>query len=99
MKKRNVVIDGFRTAVSVEDEFWRELKRMAARENTTLGEQVRLASCDLPTHNRSSAVRCYVLKRVREKHDDRRRTAEGVQETHQGRPLADDREAPGQGRP
>jgi len=37
IRKRNVVISGRKTSVSVEDEFWRGLKEIAFARNIKLG--------------------------------------------------------------
>ena len=66
IKKRSVVIDGRKTSVSVEDEFWDGLKEMASDHRKTLGEAV--ASLMTPdTSNLSSAIRLAVLGYIRGK--------------------------------
>lgn len=66
IKKRSVVIDGRKTSVSVEDEFWDGLKEMASDQRKTLGEAV--AGLMTPdTSNLSSAIRLAVLGHIRGK--------------------------------
>ena len=39
--KRSVVIDGHKTSVSLEDAFWRDLKKIAHMQQATLSEVVK----------------------------------------------------------
>ena len=58
--KYSVAIDGHRTSVSLELEFWRALKKIAAARRVTLGALV--AEVDRTrTGNLSSAVSVFVL--------------------------------------
>ena len=43
--KRNIVIDGHKTSVSLEDAFWNALKEIAYTRQTTLSELVGRNSC------------------------------------------------------
>jgi predicted DNA-binding ribbon-helix-helix protein len=60
MKKRSLTIDGHRTSISLEDEFWDGLKHIANIRSCTLVEIVRKIDenrkCGL-----SSAIRVFVL--------------------------------------
>ncbi len=38
--KRSVVVDGHKTSVSLEDEFWKALKEIAAARSATLSDLV-----------------------------------------------------------
>ena len=42
LKKRSVTIAGHRTSISLEDEFWSELVRIAAERNMSLNGLIRL---------------------------------------------------------
>jgi predicted DNA-binding ribbon-helix-helix protein len=63
--KRSIVIDGHKTSVSVEDAFWSRLKEIAHDEHATMSKMV--GNIDkLRRHgNLSSAIRLFVLDRVR----------------------------------
>lgn len=63
MKKRSVTLRGHRTSITLEDEFWQQLTRLAAAEK--LSAQELIARIDEGrTGNLSSAIRVYVLKAV-----------------------------------
>lgn len=60
VRKRSVVIEGQRTAVSLEDEFYSILLAIAQRQGLSLRQLV--ASVPVDRHqNRSSALRTYAL--------------------------------------
>ncbi len=63
--KRSIVIAGHKTSVSLEDEFWKGLKEIAASRSMTLSDLV--ASIDGGRHqgNLSSAIRLFVLNHYR----------------------------------
>jgi predicted DNA-binding ribbon-helix-helix protein len=63
--KRSIVIGGHKTSVSLEDAFWRGLKEIAHTRRMTLSNIV--SEIDKARHqsNLSSAIRLYVLDRVR----------------------------------
>lgn len=64
MKKRSVKISGHLTSVSLEEEFWQELKKLARAEKLSLNELI--AKIDKQrSENLSSALRLYVLKQLR----------------------------------
>ena len=60
--KHSVVINGHKTSVSLEDEFWLGLKEMALNKKSKLNREV--AAIDDVRGNRalSSAIRCSVLE-------------------------------------
>ena len=61
--KYSVAIDGHRTSVSLEPEFWRALKAIAAVRRVTLGALV--AEVDRARKgNLSSALRVFVLNEM-----------------------------------
>ena len=65
IRKRSVVIAGHRTSVSIEQPFWEALKEIAGRDGISLNAAI--AHIDAArTHNLSSAIRIYVLKRLRQ---------------------------------
>ncbi len=62
MRKRSVSIDGHGTSVSLEDEFWAELKRIAARDGSSLAALIARVDRERGTrHALSSALRLHVL--------------------------------------
>ena len=61
IRKRNVVLSGRKTSVSVEDEFWRGLKEIAFARNTKLGVLVSEIDSTRQHANLSSAIRLFVL--------------------------------------
>jgi predicted DNA-binding ribbon-helix-helix protein len=63
--KRSIVIGGHKTSVSLEDAFWSGLKEIALGQHTTLSNTVaEIDRCRLQS-NLSSAIRLFVLDRVR----------------------------------
>jgi len=61
IRKRNVVLSGRKTSVSVEDEFWRGLKEIAFTRDTKLGILVSEIDSTRQHANLSSAIRLFVL--------------------------------------
>ena len=63
--KRSVVIDGHKTSVSLEDAFWSGLKEIAHAQHATLSNMVTEIDKTREQANLSSAIRLFVLDRVR----------------------------------
>ena len=63
--KRSVVIDGHRTSISLEDAFWSSLKAIAQAQGSTLAQTITTINETRKQGNLSSAVRLFVLDRVR----------------------------------
>jgi predicted DNA-binding ribbon-helix-helix protein len=62
--KRSIVIAGRKTSVSLEEDFWRAFREIAATRNLSLTELV--GSIDSGrTGNLSSAIRLFVLNHYR----------------------------------
>jgi predicted DNA-binding ribbon-helix-helix protein len=61
IRKRSVTLDGHRTSVSLEDEYWKELKRMAAGSAVPLAVLIERIDRERGTRNLSSALRLSVL--------------------------------------
>jgi len=59
--KRSIVIAGHKTSVSLEDEFWKTLKEIAAGRDMTLSELVAAIDSERQLGNLSSAIRLFVL--------------------------------------
>ncbi len=64
--KRSVIVAGHRTSVSLEQEFWAELARLARADGVSLNELVTSIDHDR-TGGLSSAIRVHVLARLRER--------------------------------
>ncbi len=62
--KRSVLIAGHRTSVSVEEPFWRELKRIAAARGMSVAALVAEIDADRKRQNLSSAIRVFVLRQA-----------------------------------
>jgi predicted DNA-binding ribbon-helix-helix protein len=63
VKKRSVEIAGHRTSLSLEQAFWRALKRIAAQDGVSINRLIERIDRER-TGNLSSAVRVYVLERL-----------------------------------
>ena len=63
--KRSIVIDGHKTSVSLEDAFWSGLKEIARGQQATLSNVVAEIDKARQRGNLSSAIRLFVLDRVR----------------------------------
>lgn len=68
MKNHSVKIHGHATSVSLEDEFWSDLKQIAKRENVSLASLItQIDDARGISHNLSSALRLFVLEDWRKK--------------------------------
>jgi predicted DNA-binding ribbon-helix-helix protein len=68
IRKHSATLHGHRTSFSLEDEFWEELKRIAAERDLSIAGLI--ASIDdarAPDSNLSSALRLHVLRWHQEK--------------------------------
>ena len=63
IKKRSVEIAGHRTSLSLEEAFWRALKRIAAQDGVSINRLIARIHRER-AGNLSSAVRVYVLERL-----------------------------------
>ena len=63
VKKRSVEIAGHWTSLSLEEAFWRALKRIAARDGVSINKLIEQID-RVRGGNLSSAVRVYVLERL-----------------------------------
>jgi predicted DNA-binding ribbon-helix-helix protein len=59
--KRSIVLAGHKTSVSLEDEFWKGLKEIAAQRLVSLSDLVGAIDLQRQHGNLSSAVRLFVL--------------------------------------
>ena len=65
IRKRSVVLKGHATSVSLEEEFWTELKRMAAAEAVPLSVLIGRIDDGRAGANLSSALRLAVLANLK----------------------------------
>ncbi len=69
LRRHSVTLDGHRTSVAIEDEFWEELTRIAALRGLSMAKlvaEVDAARARLdPPPNLGSALRLYVLADLR----------------------------------
>ena len=63
--KRSIVIGGHKTSVSLEDAFWGGLKEIAHGRHVTLSNMVAEIDKTRQQSNLSSAIRLFVLDRLR----------------------------------
>jgi predicted DNA-binding ribbon-helix-helix protein len=63
--KRSIVIAGHKTSVSLEDAFWNGLKEIAHGDHITMSNMVGAIDKHRGHSNLSSAIRLFVLDRVR----------------------------------
>jgi predicted DNA-binding ribbon-helix-helix protein len=60
--KRSLVIAGHRTSISLEDAFWRRLRRIAAARALSLNRLAAMIDASRDGANLSSAIRVFVLE-------------------------------------
>ncbi len=65
IRKRSVTLQTHPTSVSLEDEFWSELKRMAAELGVSLNTLIERVDEARGSHNLSSALRLAVLAELK----------------------------------
>jgi predicted DNA-binding ribbon-helix-helix protein len=63
--KRSIVLDGHKTSVSLENEFWHGLREIAGRENISLSTLVGKIDHERNSCNLSSAIRVHVFNYFR----------------------------------
>ena len=63
--KRSVIIDGHKTSMSLEDDFWQGVKKIAAGRRVTIAGLVHEIDRQRQQGNLSSAVRLFVLEYYR----------------------------------
>jgi predicted DNA-binding ribbon-helix-helix protein len=74
--KRSIVLDGHKTSVSLENEFWHGLREIAGRENISLSGLVGKIDGARNSCNLSSAIRVHVFNYFRA-HIDRLENGRG----------------------
>jgi predicted DNA-binding ribbon-helix-helix protein len=68
--KRSVVLNGHKTSVSLENEFWEGLRDIGDAKKAKLSELVRQVDQERSNGNLSSAIRVFVLRYFRAGHPD-----------------------------
>lgn len=67
LEKHSITLMGHRTSISIEKEFWIELKHIAIIQNKSINQIV--SSIDIEGHdNLSSAIRVFILNYLKEVH-------------------------------
>jgi predicted DNA-binding ribbon-helix-helix protein len=64
--KRSIVIAGHKTSVSLEEPFWTCLREIAEARHASVSRVVADIESSRPRGNLSSAIRTFVLNKVRE---------------------------------
>ncbi|MBE6447831.1 MAG: aryl-sulfate sulfotransferase [Alphaproteobacteria bacterium] len=65
MRKISVIIAGrHQTSICLEDEFYDELKKIAAHEKKSINELVTEIDATRDNNNLSSAIRVFILKKL-----------------------------------
>lgn len=59
--KRSIVINGHKTSVSLESDFWKGLRQIAEIKQTTLSKLIASIDSQRKNGNLSSAIRLFVL--------------------------------------
>jgi predicted DNA-binding ribbon-helix-helix protein len=67
IRKRSVTLQAHATSVSLEDQYWAELKRMAAELGVSLATLIERVDAARGPHNLSSALRLAVLADLKAK--------------------------------
>jgi predicted DNA-binding ribbon-helix-helix protein len=67
--KRSVIIAGHKTSVTLEEEFWKSVKEIAAERNMTVMQLVGEIDAKRQQANLSSAIRLFVIGVYRDRID------------------------------
>jgi predicted DNA-binding ribbon-helix-helix protein len=72
--KRSTRVDGRKTSVALEDEFWTALKEIATTQNVSIPQLISMIDSQGQNNNLSSAIRLYVFNYFKHgrKHSARR---------------------------
>ena len=65
LRKRSVIIQGRKTSISLEDEFWEGIKEIATARGQTITQLVNAIDAQSDGHNLSSAIRVFVMTHFR----------------------------------
>jgi len=81
--KRSIVLNGHKTSVSLENEFWEGLRQIAESQKSKVSALVQRIDRERTNRNLSSAIRIYVFNHFRERFAGERPT----QTVSSGTPL------------
>lgn len=65
LEKHSITISGHRTSISLEPEFWNELKNICKIENKSLGKIITEIDEKSIDYNLSSKIRIFILKKIK----------------------------------
>ena len=65
--KRSIVLNGHKTSVSLENEFWEGLRQIADAQKSKVSAMVQRIDRERTNRNLSSAIRIYVFNHFRER--------------------------------
>ncbi len=65
--KRSIVLNGHKTSVSLENEFWEGLRQIAEGQKSKVSALVQRIDRERTNRNLSSAIRIYVFNHFRER--------------------------------
>lgn len=71
VRKRSILLNGHKTSVSVEDEFWSALKEIAAVRSMTLSDLGSEIDKSREDSNLSSALRLYALAYYQQRSEEK----------------------------
>jgi len=64
--KRSIIIDGHKTSVSLEDDFWNALRDIARERQETLSHLITSINANRQSINLSSVIRLFVLQHYKD---------------------------------
>ena len=66
IKKHSIIVDGHKTSVSLEDEFWECLRKIADSRRMAMSHLITDIDAKRKCSNLSSAVRMFILQHYRD---------------------------------
>ena len=75
--KRSVIVNGHKTSVSLENEFWDALRQVAKQSNVSVARLLIEIERSRTTINLSSAIRIFLLNYFRTQNSDRQPVSRG----------------------
>jgi len=61
MRQRSIRTSGRNTSITIEDDFWKALKEIAATKGVPVGDLISMIRWERQSGNLSSAIRVFVL--------------------------------------
>jgi predicted DNA-binding ribbon-helix-helix protein len=74
--KRSIVIDGHNTSITLEDEFWTCLRKIAEERRETLSQLVSGIDASRQVKNLSSAIRVFIFEFYKDRFERQARISE-----------------------